>query len=89
MIDRKEKLLQVRHLVNVEPHIVVDIGKCTDCETRNCIYICPAGCYSAKDDQVEFKYEGCLECGACRVMCPNAVVWDYPLGGYGVSFRLG
>lgn len=90
MTERSEKLLQIRHVVHMEPHIVLDNSKCAACELKPCLYICSAGCFSEKDRQVTLSYEGCLECGTCRVVCPNqALTWGYPLGGYGVSFRYG
>ncbi|MDD5095618.1 MAG: 4Fe-4S dicluster domain-containing protein [Dehalococcoidia bacterium] len=90
MIDRSEKLLQIRYVVSMEPHIVLDSSKCGTCELRSCLYFCPAGCFKEENSEIKFNYEGCLECGTCRVMCPReALKWDYPLGGYGVSFRLG
>jgi len=50
----------------------------------------PAGLYVWENDQMVFNCEGCLECGSCRVVCPNgAVAWRYPRGGYGVQFRWG
>ncbi|MDY6911458.1 MAG: ferredoxin family protein, partial [Chloroflexota bacterium] len=37
-----------------------------------------------------FSYDGCLECGACRISCAKgAVDWNYPRGGFGVSFEYG
>lgn len=89
-MERSDKLLQVRHQVAVEPHIKVNTSECANCEMKSCLYFCPAGCFTQKEDNIEFQYEGCLECGTCRVMCSRAVQsWDYPLGGYGVSFRIG
>ena len=90
MIDRPDKLLHVRHQVSMNPHIIVDTSKCDECESKSCLYFCPAGCFVLKDDSIDFNYEGCLECGTCRVMCSKGIQsWDYPLGGYGVSFRIG
>ncbi|MBN1317387.1 MAG: 4Fe-4S binding protein [Anaerolineales bacterium] len=90
MIDLSEKLLRVRHVVAMEPHIVLDDTRCESCDLQSCLYVCPAGCFTLEDGQIQFSYEGCLECGTCRVVCPNkALTWDYPLGGYGVSFRYG
>jgi ferredoxin like protein len=88
---REDKLLQVRRKVAVAPHIVIETTQCQDCENEACLYFCPAGCFVKKDDGgIEFKYEGCFECGTCRVMCEKAVKkWEYPTGGFGVAFRLG
>lgn len=90
MTDRSEKLLCVRHRVAEKGHIVLDNSKCTGCELKPCLYFCSAGCFTEKEGEVNFRYEGCLECGTCRVMCrTGALTWGYPLGGYGVSFRIG
>lgn len=90
MTDRTEKLLNVRYVVSMEPHIILDSSKCETCEQKVCIYFCPAGCFKDENNEVKYNYEGCFECGTCRVMCTNeALKWDYPLGGYGVSFRIG
>jgi len=56
------------------------------------IKACPAGLYHRTDaGTVRFDYEGCLECGTCRVLGLGNVVtsWNYPLGGMGVEFRYG
>ncbi|MCE7739148.1 MAG: 4Fe-4S ferredoxin, partial [Candidatus Heimdallarchaeota archaeon] len=30
----------------------------------------------------------CLECSACRLVCPHGSVdWKYPKGGFGVEFK--
>ncbi len=90
MTDRSEKLLSVRHLVAIEPHIALDSTKCTSCNTKPCLYFCSAGCFTEENGEIKFRYEGCLECGTCRVMCTKgALTWNYPLGGYGVAFRVG
>ncbi|ASS88165.1 hypothetical protein GLN3_14745 [Geobacillus lituanicus] len=35
-------------------------------------------------------YEGCHECGSCRIGCPyENIRWEYPRGGHGIVFRLG
>ncbi|MCM1564385.1 MAG: 4Fe-4S dicluster domain-containing protein [Dehalobacter sp.] len=90
MSDRAEKLELIRHVVHMEPHIILDSAKCSNCQQKPCLYVCPAGCFTEKDGETEFQYAGCLECGTCRVMCAKeALKWDYPLGGYGVSIRMG
>ena len=84
-----EELLQ-RNVYDVDhrPHIRVDASKCTKCETKPCVRLCPAACYTLVDGRLVFSYEGCLECGTCRVICPlNAIQWDYPLSGRGIQYR--
>lgn len=71
------------------PHILVDKSICATCAARACLILCPARCYRLKDDQVNFEYAGCLECGTCRVMCKDRGItsWNYPGATYGVTFR--
>jgi ferredoxin like protein len=71
------------------PHILVDKKICATCSRRACLVVCPARCYRLKDDQVNFEYAGCLECGTCRVMCTSKGVmsWSYPRASFGVTFR--
>ena len=90
-MERSEKLDTVHRKVDFEPHIIVNTDKCRVCKTRGCLLFCPAGCFETDEDgNVVFHYEGCHECGTCRVMCDLGVEkWDYPQGGFGVYFRLG
>ena len=74
--------------VDAKPHIEVDAGKCTSCTTRPCITICPANTFVLLEGKVLHSYEGCLECGTCRIICPMAAItWRYPLSGRGVQYR--
>ena len=74
--------------VDYEPHITVDYDKCRKCKSKPCLRLCPAQCYTLVGDDVLFSYEGCLECGTCRVICPeNAVKWNFPVDGRGIHFR--
>ena len=83
-------LLTVRYQVAPTPHITNDITKCTCCTGRDCLYFCPAACFTIVDDAISFAYEGCFECGTCRIACPlKAIDWHYPPGGLGVAFRIG
>jgi ferredoxin like protein len=75
-----------------EAHIKVHNEHCRSCRGKPCMYACPAGLYTLKDDDIHFDYAGCLECGTCRVVCPQsgvALIWAYPRGGFGVQFRYG
>ncbi len=74
--------------VDHRPHIEVDSEKCMECASKPCLTSCPAGCYILAGGRVVFSYEGCLECGTCRLICPHgAVKWNYPLSGKGVQYR--
>lgn len=89
MVNIEEKLSQVRYNVDKEPHIKVDASICKKCPHHACTFICPAGCYTLSDDsELLFSHSGCLECGTCKVICDQgSVIWNYPKGGSGVSFR--
>lgn len=76
--------------VDQQAHIRLKEEICGGCQQRVCLYVCPAECYKLKEEKVSFSYEGCLECGACRVACDKgAIEWDYPRAGFGVSFEYG
>lgn len=81
---------------NVDPnhaHIwIIDSQACLHCERQQCINCCPAACYSPKEDgTVLFSYEGCVECGTCRIVCNefDNIGWTYPTGGHGIQYRFG
>jgi len=91
-VNIEDKLFLDRFHVNEEPHIrIVDNVKCMDkCEDQPCLYFCPANVYRLEKDHIVAAYEGCLECGSCRIGCPHLnIEWKFPVGGYGVSHRFG
>jgi ferredoxin like protein len=81
---------------NVDPqraHIwIIDPQRCLECSRQQCIHCCPAACYAPNEDGgVLFSYEGCVECGSCRIVCNELdnVGWTYPTGGFGIHYRYG
>ncbi|GBF34923.1 ferredoxin-like protein [Desulfocucumis palustris] len=75
-----------------QAHIIVKKEICALCLNKPCTFACPANLYKLKDGQISFDYAGCLECGTCRAICPQATAalsWQYPRGGFGVNFRYG
>ncbi len=81
---------------NVDPnrvHIwIIDSDTCLQCERQQCINCCPAACYAPLEDgRVLFSYEGCVECGTCRIVCDEYenVGWTYPTAGHGIQYRFG
>jgi ferredoxin like protein len=89
----EEKLFQNRYLLDEgHPHIQIkDAKACLPC-SQPCTFCCPAGCYVKNDDGgVDLNIDGCLECGTCRIICSENgnLSWEYPRGGYGVSFKFG
>src|SRR4051794_38518016 len=94
-IKVEDKLYQNRYLVDEgNPHIrIKDASVCVDkCAVKACTFCCPANCYTLGDEgEVALVTDGCLECGTCRVICQDLgnVAWDYPRGGYGISYKFG
>lgn len=70
---------------------IKDINIClTKCEDKPCTFVCPGEAYKWEGDRMFIGYEGCHECGTCRIACPyDNIEWNYPKGGKGVVFRLG
>lgn len=76
--------------IDKEPHIKIRKDCKKDCDTRACVIVCPADCFKEVEGSVVFSYEGCLECGTCRIVCgEEALDWDYPRSGFGVQYRRG
>ena len=68
-------------------HIVMDEALCARCMTRYCLTICPASVYSENaDKKVTADWAACLECGSCKVICPE-LSWEYPRGSFGIHYR--
>jgi ferredoxin like protein len=75
-----------------EPHIVVNQEICrARCRRKVCLAVCPAKLYSlTPGGEVTLNWEGCLECGTCKLACAEgALTWRYPRGGLGVQYRMG
>lgn len=74
-----------------DPHLIVDNEICKTCPGQWCLYVCPSQRYSRDTDGlIHVDYEGCFECGTCRVAClPGGIYWKYPIGGHGVCYREG
>lgn len=88
----EDKLFLDRFRVDEEPHIrIIDGSVCLEkCQDQPCLYICPANVYKLEKDRISVAYEGCLECGSCRIGCPYLnIEWRFPTGGYGISHKFG
>lgn len=79
----------VRFKADKESHLAIkDNDKCLNCVDRLCTFFCPGEVYKWEGDRMQVGYEGCHECGSCRIACPeNNIEWEYPKGGYGIVFR--
>jgi ferredoxin like protein len=86
----EEKLAVNKYDVDKDVHIRIDESVCQACHHRACMYVCPAGCYNAAEGHITFSYEGCLECGSCRIVCDKkAVEWTLPRPGFGICYEYG
>jgi len=89
-LNVEDKLALNKFEVDRDVHITVDEEACKGCESYPCVYACPAACYVVRDGRVTFSYEGCLECGSCRISCDrDAITWVYPRGSFGISYQYG
>lgn len=89
-MEIEDKLSKVRFNIDIQAHIEIDMSRCKTCPEKPCLYCCPVKNYVLDEEELQFSWQGCLECGACRIVCPNgAVEWKYPRGGFGVCFRYG
>ncbi|MDR0424301.1 MAG: 4Fe-4S dicluster domain-containing protein [Clostridiales Family XIII bacterium] len=87
-----DKLGVVRFKVDEHnAHIIVDDTYQNMDEINLLVMACPASLYSYEDGKVAFNYEGCLECGTCRVLSSGKVIksWSYPRGPLGVEYHQG
>ena len=64
----------------------------TSCNNKPCTTVCPAKVYEWEPahKKVLVAYENCIECGACRMLCPfDNIQCDWPAGGFGVKYKYG
>ena len=64
----------------------------TKCDSKPCTTVCPAKVYEWEADhkKVIVNYENCIECGACRMLCPfDNIKCVWPKGGFGVKYKFG
>lgn len=88
-IEDKQYLLRFKcdtksHLEIKEHQVCMD-----QCPDKLCTLFCPAEVYKWEVDRMFVGFEGCHECGSCRIGCPyENIKWEYPKGGHGIVFRL-
>ena len=88
----EDKLFLDRFKVDEESHLkIIDGEICKEkCKDQPCLYFCPAYVYRLDHERITISHEGCLECGSCRIGCPNLnIEWKFPKGGYGISHKFG
>lgn len=62
------------------------------CQDKPCTTVCPAKVYEWVPDKqkIHVAYENCIECGACRMLCPfDNIRCEWPRGGFGVQYKYG
>ena len=77
-----------------QPHIhIKEASVCADkCADKPCLTGCPAKVYTWEEapKKIVVSYENCIECGACRMLCPlDNIKCEWPRGGFGVQYKLG
>lgn len=87
----RDKLHFNSYLVDDKGHLaIIDTDVCRHCEHKGCLYVCPVEDFVAVDDHVVLSWEGCVECGSCRIICDyDNIRWEYPAGGRGICYRYG
>ena len=93
MMSIEDKLFLDRFQVDAESHLkILNPGLCVhECQDQPCLTLCPARVYTLEESgEINVAYEGCLECGSCRIGCPQMnIQWSFPKGGYGVRHKFG
>jgi ferredoxin like protein len=86
----EDKLALNKYDVDKDVHIRVREEICELCEKHPCLYACPADCFKLKEEHITFSYEGCLECGSCKIICGDeAIEWILPRAGFGICYQYG
>ena len=90
-LSLEDRLYRTRFKADSEAHLILDVEICRSCPHKACTIVCPVQNYTFdENDDVIVSFEGCLECGACRIACtPKGLTWKYPKGGMGVCYRQG
>ncbi len=86
----EDRLFLTRFKVHKESHLKVDTSKCAECKLKPCTIVCPVRDYKWEGNRLVVSYEGCVECGACEVVCPfHNIKVTFPPAGHGVNYRYG
>jgi ferredoxin like protein len=92
-VDISEKLFTIRYKCDDQSHLKIrDTEACLHCVNKNCNFFCPSDVYEWNPvlKVTNVAYENCVECGTCRIACPsNNILWTYPKGGYGITYKFG
>ncbi len=86
----EDKLAINKYDIDREVHIRIKEEICQKCEDYPCLYVCPADCFKLAENHITLSYEGCLECGSCRIACErDSIEWAWPRGGLGICYQYG
>jgi len=86
----EDKLAVNKYDIDRDFHINTNEDICETCEGHFCVFTCPADCYKLTDGHITFSFEGCLECGSCRIICDKeAIEWVLPRPGLGICYQYG
>ena len=90
----EEKLGTLTYKADHQSHISIKSPQpCLEqCETKPCTTVCPATVYRWEEAQkkIQVSFENCIECGACRMVCPyDNIACHWPRGGFGVQYKFG
>lgn len=89
-ISVEDKLAVNKYDIDRDVHIRIREDICKVCNEYYCLYACPADCYKLREGHITFAYEGCLECGSCRIVCDKgAIEWEFPRPGFGICYEYG
>ena len=85
----EDKLAVNKFDLDRDVHIQIREDICEKCESHPCLFACPSDCFKLTDEHITFSYEGCLECGSCKIVCEEAIDWTLPRGGLGICYQYG
>jgi ferredoxin like protein len=90
----EEKLGLLTYKNDHQSHISIASPKpcAEECTGKPCTTVCPAQVYNweAEQKKIIVSYENCIECGACRMLCPfDNIKCQWPRGGFGVQYKFG
>jgi len=88
----EDKLFLLKFKPDEHSHItILNNDTCINhCDEKWCTHTCPADVYHWEGDHIVVSYENCIECGACRMICPYGNIdCTMPRGGFGVQYKFG